>query len=464
MGIIYLMEIEQKFTRGDQLMSRVNRKAIMTVSVFIATTFTVWTVFLSGSGNAMSTSKTRDVKVWRAERQEITSDISAPGVVQAVEKRDVFSLQVLKVSKLNVKRGDRVKVGEKLLEYNVDQLESQYRQLISNRNVQYEMLGKLKGLDSSKSTFAIEAGLDQAVAAVNSAWSNYDSLREEFNSLLSLNTGKKAAKKELDAAAEALKQAEAGVENCEYAYEAAAANLNEVEKYNEQLEKSRSADIKIQEENIRTLDLKLDEAKKVLEDVLKSELSPLSGIVAEINVAEGAPANMQYPAMSIIETGKLEISINIKEFDAASVKSGQKATVTGDSLDGTELTGTVTEVAPVASRNKTLTGEETVLQAIVSIDGPPGCLISGMNVNCRIVAAEKDDAIVVSYVAIKDVKDGSKSVFLVNSRGMIQERPVSLGISSDINVEVVDGLEPGDLVVTNWQPSFKTGDRARITD
>ena len=445
-------------------MSKVNRKAIMTISVFIATTFIVWMVFLPGSGNAMSTSKTRDVKVWRAERQEIASAISAPGTVRAVEKGDVFPLQVLKVRKLNVKRGDRVNAGDKLLEYDVDQLESQYRQLISNRNVQREMLGKLKGLDSSKSTFALETGLDQAAAGVNSAWSDYDSLRERFNSLLSLYTGKKAHKRELDAAAAALKQAEAGVESCENAYEAAAANLNEVEKYNKQLEKSRSADIKIQEENIRTLDLKLEEAKKVLEDVLKSELSPLSGILAQVNVSEGAPVSMQYPVMSIMDTERLEISINVKEFDVASIKLGQKATITGDSLDGAELTGTVTEVAPVASRNKTLTGEETVVEAIVAIDGSPGRLMAGMNVTCRIVAAEKEDAIVVSYVAIKDVKDGSKSVFLVNSRGMIQERPVSLGISSDINVEVVDGLEQGDLVVTNWQPSFKTGDRARITD
>lgn len=445
-------------------MSKVNRKAIMTVSVFIATTFIVWTVFLSGSGNAMSTSKTRDVKVWRAEKQEITSVVSAPGIVQATEKRNVFSLQILKVKKLNVKRGDNVKSGGKLLEYDVDQLESQYRLLTSNRNVQYEILEKLKALDGSKSTFAVETGLDQAAAAVNSAWSNYDRLREGFDSLLTLYTEKKAVKRELDAAATALNQAKAVVDNCEYAYETAAANLNEIEKYNEQLEKGRSSDIKIQEENIRILDLKIEEAGKILEDVAKSELSPISGIVAEVNVAEGAPANIQYPVMSIIKNGELQISINIKEFDAASVKPGQTATITGDSLDGAQLTGTVTEVAPVASRNKTLTGEETVVEAIVGIGGSSDRLMAGMNVTCKIVAAEKVDAIVVSYVAIKDVKDGSKSVFLVNSRGMIQERPVSLGISSDIDVEVVDGLNPGDLVVTNWQPSFKTGDRARITD
>lgn len=464
MGIIYLMEIGQLFTRGDQLMGKLNKKAIMTASVTIAVAFTVWAVFLTESGNAVSTSKTRDVKVWKAERQEITSVVSAPGVVQAVEKRDVFSPQPLKVKKLCMKRGDSVKAGEKLLEYDVDQLESQYSQLISSRNVQEEMLSKLKVLDSSKSTSALEAALDQAATAVNSAWSDYDRLRKDFDSLLVLCTQKKADKRELDAAAGELKQAEALVESCENAYEAAAANLNEVEKYNEQFEISRSADIKIQEENIRVLDLKIKEAGKVLEDIIRSELSPLSGIVAEVNAAEGAPANIQYPVMRIIEADKLEISVNIKEFDAASVKPGQKATVTGDSLDGVQLTGTVAEVAPVARKNNTLTGEETVVEAVISIDGPPAGLMVGMNVTCRIVAAEKDDAIVVSYVAIKDVKDGSKSIFLVDSNGIIQERPVSLGINSDIDVEVVDGLEPGDLVVTNWQPSFKTGDRARITD
>jgi HlyD family secretion protein len=445
-------------------MGRINRKAVMTVSVITAVTFTVWAVFLSGSGNAISTSKTRDVKVWKAERQEITSAVSAPGIVQAAEKRDIYSPQLLTVKKLYVKRGDRVKAGDKLLEYDADQLESQYLQLLSGRNVQYEMLEKLKALDGSKNTSGLEAAADQAAAAVNSAWSEYDRLREDFNSLLSLYTERRASKKELDAAAEALKRADTAVESCEHAYEAAAANLNEAVRYNEQLEKSRSSDIKIQEENIKALELKIKDAEKALEDVRKSELSPLSGIVAGVNAAEGAPANIQYPVMSIVDTEKLEIHINIKEFDAASVKPGQKAAISGDSLNGSQLTGTVREVAPVAVSSSTLTGQETAVEAVVDIDGSPGRLMAGMNVTCRIVAEEKKDAIVVSYVTIKDAKDGSKSVFLVDGSGMIRERPVSLGITSDIDVEVVEGLEPGDLVVTNWQPSFKTGDRARIID
>ena len=445
-------------------MNRLNRKTVMTVSAIITFVFFIWGVFLSDPGNAMSASRIRDVRVWKADRQEITSVVSAPGRVRAVEGRDIYPPQLLKVRKLLVKRGDRVEAGEKLLEYDAGQLESQYLQLISAKNVQEEMLVKLKVLDGSKSTLALETAAEQAVSAVNSAWSDYDAAREDFDKVLTLYTEKKTARKELDAAAAALRQAEAAVEKCESAYEAASANLNEAVKYNGQLEKSRSADITIQEENIRSLELKIEEAARALEEVRKSELSPLSGTVSEINAVEGVPVNLQYPVMSVMDTGRLEIGINIKEFDAASVRPGQKVTITGDVLDGAQLTGTVTEVAPAAKMNRTLTGEETVVEGVVGIDGPPGRLMAGMNVSCRIVSDEKEDAIVVSYVAIKDVKDGSKSVFLVDGSGMIREKPVSLGISSDTDVEVVKGLEPGDLVVTNWEPSFKTGDRARITD
>jgi HlyD family secretion protein len=161
----------------------------------------------------------------------------------------------------------------------------------------------------------------------------------------------------------------------------------------------------------------------------------------------------------------LQVRAYIKEFDAYRVKDGQKVQITSDALDSiTSVSGTVSKISALATTNRNLSGEETVVEAIISIDGSSDVFIPGLSATCKIIAAKKVNAVVISYVSIKEDKDGSKSVFIVDETGQIVNRLVKLGVSSEMNVEVLEGLNEGDLVVTNWQPSFKTGDKAKIID
>lgn len=80
----------------------------------------------SGGVMAFSWGRRREVKVEKIKRQDITSIVSASGVVEETEKRDVYVEVPVKVLKVFVKEGDRVKAGDKLIEFDMDSLQTQY--------------------------------------------------------------------------------------------------------------------------------------------------------------------------------------------------------------------------------------------------------------------------------------------------------------------------------------------------
>lgn len=447
-------------------MGTAGRKVMAVASVILFTlVFVIWAAFFVDRGNAMTYAKTQDVKVVKAVKQDIVSNVSAPGTVEEIERKDIYAPQPLRVKNIYVKNGDRVRAGQRILEYDVSQLQSEYDQLLITKKIQIGTLEKIMSADATKGTTALEVAVSQAMDGVNTAWAAYDSIKAGYDKIYSLYRSRKISSKDLEKAGSALKQANAAVKTAEYGYDVAKANLDEVIRMNEQITGSKSADMKIQQENLKVLSMKIDEAGIILDDIAKSSVSPISGIVANVYAVKGGFANIQMPVASIVNNEKLQVRANIKEFDAYRVKVGQRVAITSDTLDGdVPVPGTVKEVSAIATVNRNLSGEETVVEAIISIDGASTVFMPGLSATCKITTAEKDNAIVVSYVSIKEDKDGSKSVFIVDRGGRIVNQPVKLGISSEMDVEVLEGVNEGNLVVTNWQPSFKTGDKARIID
>ncbi len=76
------------------------------------------------------------------KKQDIVSSISASGVIEEIKKVDVYFDTGLKVKKLLVKKDDKVTKGQKLIEFDMDSLNSEYEQLKLNRDIQELSLKK----------------------------------------------------------------------------------------------------------------------------------------------------------------------------------------------------------------------------------------------------------------------------------------------------------------------------------
>ena len=171
--------------------------------------------------------------------------------------------------------------------------------------------------------------------------------------------------------------------------------------------------------------------------------SPLTGIVQERNVDPGVVVQ---PSMGIVKIGnynRVRLQANVAQSDAVNINPGATvvATVPGSNIP--PIKGKITSIFPQAnSQTRTVTVEAV-------IDNPDGQLLSGKFLEMKIVTARKPNAITVPQAAVVEFQD-QPSVWVVEG-DTVTAQPVTLGMSTGDRVEVIDGLESGQAVVTSGQ-------------
>ena len=70
---------------------------------------------------------------------------------------------------------------------------------------------------------------------------------------------------------------------------------------------------------------------------------------------------------------------------------------------------------------------------------------SGMFARGYLKILIKEDALYVNKDIIKD-KNGKKYVFIVNKDNQLEQREVTLGINNDTEVEIIDGINEGEVL------------------
>ncbi|MDI6605140.1 MAG: efflux RND transporter periplasmic adaptor subunit [Thermoanaerobacteraceae bacterium] len=193
--------------------------------------------------------------------------------------------------------------------------------------------------------------------------------------------------------------------------------------------------------------------------------SPIDGVVSEINVKKGSYTNTMTPAMRIVDIKDLVVKADIKEADLPKVKVGQSVKIYGDAIDKSEnITGKVLSIAPVATQQKTSTGAQTVIQAIISVDKLNSIIRPGLNISCDILTSEKKDVPLLSLDMLMEDKNGNQYVYKVDNNKIIHKQGIKLGIVSDFNAEILSGLKTGDIVIIDPQPNLTDGSKAIVTN
>ena len=75
----------------------------------------------------------------------------------------------------------------------------------------------------------------------------------------------------------------------------------------------------------------------------------------------------------------------------------------------------------------------------------------------------KEDALYVNKDFIKD-KNGKKYVFIVNKNNQLEQREVTLGINNDTEVEIIDGINEGEVVVLDNLSRLRDGIKVQIDE
>jgi membrane fusion protein (multidrug efflux system) len=183
-------------------------------------------------------------------------------------------------------------------------------------------------------------------------------------------------------------------------------------------------------------------------------VAPFDGVVGIRNVSVGDFVRDGADLVNIEDIGTLKVDFRLPERDFTRVKVGQPVLVAADALPGENWRGTLEAINPRVDAN----GRSLELRARLANSG--GRLKPGMFVRVRAVVGERPSAILVPEEAI--VPAGEEFYVFKVVDGVARRIKVALGVRRDAKVEIVEGLAPGDLVVTLGMRLFRDGQPVRV--
>jgi Cu(I)/Ag(I) efflux system membrane fusion protein/cobalt-zinc-cadmium efflux system membrane fusion protein len=175
--------------------------------------------------------------------------------------------------------------------------------------------------------------------------------------------------------------------------------------------------------------------------------SPASGHIVQKQVVEGSAVQPGMKVMRIEDHSKLWLNVEVYEDQISMIQIGQDVRATFDGVPGKIFTGKVSFIYPHMDHMARTETVRTVL------DNPRHELRPGMYGTAEIVTRPIADTVVSPREAIIDT--GTRQIAFVldpASAGHFQPRKVRMGILGDEDkVQVLEGLAPGDQVVTSGQ-------------
>jgi RND family efflux transporter MFP subunit len=194
-------------------------------------------------------------------------------------------------------------------------------------------------------------------------------------------------------------------------------------------------------------------AERAAEDLRQATVvAPLDGTVTKLEATLGNHLGAGHPVATVETLDDILAGVQIDEVDIGKIQLGQQVILTTETLRDVELLGTITLVPP----SMETTGSVPLVTIDVAVDEdslPEGArLLAGSSCRARIDAELKQDATAVPYAALLE-RAGATIAFVAipveeeDGQYVLERREVSIGVSTPSQVEVKEGIEPGELVV-----------------
>ncbi len=191
--------------------------------------------------------------------------------------------------------------------------------------------------------------------------------------------------------------------------------------------------------------------------------APFGGVVADISGELGEyatpspPGIPTPPAIDLIDDSCMFVSAPIDEVDAADITAGQASRITLDAIKGKSFAGKVKRVAPYVLE---LEKQARTVEVEVAFDEPPKDenLLVGYSADVEIVHAIHDNVLRIPTQAVLE----GKRVLLYRPDGTLEERTVTTGLANWDHTEIISGLSEGDQIVMSLdQAGVKAGVRVQ---
>lgn len=418
----------------------------------------------AGAGDGSSKGQAGDelpvVEVQKANLADLSRIVTYNGIIEPRRSVVVTPKAQGRVGEVRFEVGDRVRKGDVLVRIEAEEIRLQVRQAAAALELAEANLARVRAGARPEERSQAQALVDQARASFEAAKEAYERTKILFEENV-------ISEQEMDKA--------------ETQYQVAKSQLASAEQQLNMVLKGAKP------EEIRAAEAQVAQAKAAY-DLASLQLSnaevraPISGIVAQRMVDEGAMIGVTSPVCAIVDTDTIRVTLGVSEEDVVDLAAGREAEITVDSIPGRSFAGKIVSISPAADKQTRL------FSVVVEAPNPDGSLRPGMYATVRIVAEKAAGVVAVPAQAL--VNDGGyqdepassgtgeggvassdgkgkaekgQYVFVV-SGGVCERRAVETGLRAGELVEVKSGVAPGELVVVSGQERLSPGQAVQVID
>ncbi|MBI5542626.1 MAG: efflux RND transporter periplasmic adaptor subunit [Deltaproteobacteria bacterium] len=174
--------------------------------------------------------------------------------------------------------------------------------------------------------------------------------------------------------------------------------------------------------------------------------SPANGVVLERAAVEGAQVQPGMPLFEIADLSDVWVYAQVYPQDLAWISIGDEAQVALSYLPGRTFRGRVSFIQPVVDV------DARTVRVRIQVAQPSRSLLlrPDMYANVELRSRETVEGVAIPEQAV--LRTGERTVVIVAlGRGFFQPREVRLGVAADGRVEILEGLRPGEKLVTSSQ-------------
>src|ERR1700683_2881566 len=409
------------------------------------------------------------VQTGKVQREDLASVVSASGEIKPKTYVNIGANAFGKITHLLVKEGDHVRKGQLLA-----QLENVQSSADVNANQASVQAAETDAI-------AADAAMKTSEADLRRAQADYDRNKLDWERAQNLFKDGLISKSDFDSRKNAWATADSGLVQAQARVSQAKAQKD-------------SADQHISQ-NQATLTRFADVLQKA------TYTAPYDGVITNLPVREGETVVMGIQnspgstLMTLADMSVITAEVKVDETDIVNVRLGQPAEVTIDAIPRRVFHGTVSEIGDnaivrstgVATSQQTTASEEAKdFKVVVTLSDPPPDLRPGLSTTAKITTAARSGVLAIPIQALslrtkaqleqekstpgsvhaaapvpnqasntKDLQEDVQGVFVIQSK-KAEFVPVTTGITGTNDIEVVNGLNEGDQVITGSYKILRT--------
>lgn len=184
--------------------------------------------------------------------------------------------------------------------------------------------------------------------------------------------------------------------------------------------------------------------------------SPISGVISRRHVKAGNMIGTDQPMYRVTDFTPLQAILHIPEHEMSKIRKDQRAELRVDALPNETFVGHVERISPVVD------SETGTFKVTIYVDETKNMLRPGMFGRVKIVYDTRENTRMIPKSAVIS-EDLAQSVYVIKD-SLAFKKVIQTGYTNGSNIEVLNGLDDGEMVVTIGQGSLQDSSKVSVIE